>query len=276
MLVDQVQVLQRYWRGAISRQWVRDTHKAATFIQKFVRTLLVEVALDKPGRDVVRKCQKEMNVLLKSKDSRSESEHIARCSVVAGHARVAMEKQRNRNVDMRRALSFNLRSKHTRKQDRVKMLRNVGRTQPQRLSVFEPTVFAIKRLEPPLPARIGCKQSHILMQVENSKRLLNRSLPPEPTEKVKSGSWVCPFRPTDPQTGKSGNICKMVNWGKRNCSNCGKRQYEIPHGATLRGRAAVIAMRLAKTTKMSDPKTPLLNINMCGSWGSIMFEPKGF
>merc|ERR1719337_543841 len=156
----------------------------------------------------------------------SESEYIVRCSAVAGKCRVLMEKQRNRNVDMRRALSFNLRSKHTRKQDREKMMRNVGRTQPQRQTVFEPLVFAMRRLEPPLPPRNGCKQSHILMQVANSKRLLNRSLPPEPTDKVKAGSWVCPYRLIDPNTGMAADICKMVNWGKRNCMNCGKRQYD--------------------------------------------------
>merc|ERR1719409_1816528 len=110
-----------------------------------------------------------MNALLKTKDSRSETEHIARCSALAGKCMVAQEKHRNRNVDMRRALSFNLRSKHTRKQDREKMMKNVGRVQPIRSTCFEPMVFAMARLEPKSAPLIGCKQSKILKQVNNTK-----------------------------------------------------------------------------------------------------------
>merc|ERR1719224_45992 len=70
--------LQRYWRGALSRQWIRHCHDAATFVQKHVRKLLVRVVLDKPGRDLVRKHQRELNALSKTKDSIPESEYLAR------------------------------------------------------------------------------------------------------------------------------------------------------------------------------------------------------
>jgi len=270
--------LQRYWRGALSRQWVRHCHDAATFIQKNARNLLIEVVFDKPSRDITRKFQKELNVILKQKDSMSETEHIARTSALVGKARVALEKQRNRNVDMRRALSFNLRSKHTRKQDREKMMRQAGRTQPQRTTVFEPMVFAMARLEPGrLPARVGHIQSRVLKQIRNANSLLDRSLPLPPSRSEARGSWVCPFRATDPQTGRAGPICQQVNpLGMRNCSSCGKRCYDHSHAATVRGRAAVIAMRMVKTPKMPDSKTPLLNVELCGGWGAKLFQSKSF
>lgn len=267
---------QRYWRGALSRQWVRHCHEAATFVQKFVRKLLIRVVLDKPGRDTYRKFQKEMTNLLKSKDSRSETEQIARTSACSAKCKVEMEKQRNRNVDMRRALSFNLRSKHTRTADRAKMLRNVGRVQPQRDSVFEPLVFGMARLQPGrLPPRNGGVQSRVLMQISNARRLLDKTLPPDKNEPVETGGWWCPFRMQD----SSGVFvaCHNANpAGMRNCAVCGKRKYEIPHGATLRGRAAYIAIRMVKTPVMPNRKDPLVNINLCGSWGANLFQPKGF
>jgi len=266
--------IQRCWRGGLGRQWLRHCHEAATFVQKFVRRLLVGVVLDKPGRDIARRYQKELNQILKNKKNVSETEHIARCSALSGKAQLGMEKQRNRNVDMRRALSFNLRSKHTRKQDREKMMKNVGRVQTQRATIFEPMVVAMARMQPDrLPPRVGCKQSRVLKLVRNAEILLDKSLPPteEATSRSKS-SWVCPFRQIDNATGLAGDICKTVNpTGMRNCSCCHNRKYEIPHGATVRGRAAMIAMRLAKTPKMKDPKTPLVNIDMVGGWGSRMF-----
>merc|ERR1740117_1566387 len=176
-----------------------------------VRRLLVRVSLDKPGRDIVRKFQKEMHVLLKSKESMTpldasfsqETEFIARQAAIAGNCRVQMEKQRTRNVDMRRALSFNLRSKHTRKADREKMMKNVGRVQTQRATIFEPMVGAMARLQPDrLPPRVGCKQSRALKLVRNAEILLDKSLPPteEATSRSKS-SWVCPSRQIDNATG---------------------------------------------------------------------------
>jgi hypothetical protein len=107
----------------LDRRWVDHCHGAATFIQKFVRKLLILVVLDKPGRDIIRKYQKDLNVFLKSKDSVSETRHLAQCCAVQAKMQVALEKHRNKNVDMRRALSFNLRSKHTRKEDREKMMK---------------------------------------------------------------------------------------------------------------------------------------------------------
>jgi hypothetical protein len=230
------------------------------------------VVLDKPGIVIARKFQKELNAVLKSKEAISETEYIARCSSTVGKYKVNMEKHRNRNVDMRRALSFNLRSKHTRKQDREKMMNQIGRVQPQRQTVFEPLVFGLARLNPErLPARIGCKQSRILKQVGNSKALLDKSLPPEASKDDKKQSWVCPFRKN------GGPVCKQVNpVGMRNCASCKKRCPMIPHAATKRGRAALVAIRLTKQPKMRDSKTPLMNHELCGMWGAAMFQPKGF
>merc|ERR1719387_3372751 len=155
-------------------------------------------------------------------------------------------------------------------------MRNIGRTQPPRQTVFEPMVFALARLEPKLPPRIGCQQSRILKQVANSKRLLDKSLPRGPSATEPKASWVCPFRVEDPSTGRFTTICKQANpAGLRNCSNCQKRRYDVPHASTVRGRAAVIAMRKAKTPKMPD-KSPLINLDLCENWGAKMFEPKGF
>jgi len=289
-LVRSTLTLQRYWRGALSRQWMRHCHDAATFVQKMVRRLLVRVSLDKPGRDIVRKFQKEMHVLLKSKESMTkldgsfsqETEFIARQAAISGHCRVQMQKQRNRNVDMRRASTGNLRSKHTRKADREKMMRLVGRTQPPRETVFEPITCAQARQQPGrLPARVGHIQSRVLKAVRNANSLLDKSLPVEASRSQQishtKGSWVCPFRTTDPATGKPGPICQNVNpLGMRNCATCKKKQYERPHGATIRGRAALVAMRKAKTPKMPDSKTPLLNVELCGKWGARLLDPKGF
>jgi len=274
-----VLVMQRYFRGGLSRQWMRHCHDAATFIQKFVRKLLVCVVLDKPGRDVARKYAKELHVLIKAKGTKTEFQHEGQCSRIAGQAKLALDKHRNRNVDMRRALSFNLRSKHTRKQDRAKMAANVGRTQPQRITIFEPMVFGLARLQPErLPARIGCKQSRVMKQVNNSQRLLDKSLPAMLSAKDKARhSWVCPFRLIDTNTGMAADICRQSNpMGMRNCASCKQRKYDIPHGATLRGRAAVIAMRLAKQPKMVDKKAPLLSVELCGTWGTNMFDPRSF
>jgi len=269
--------LQRYWRGALSRQWVRHCHDAATFIQKFVRKLLVRVVLDKPGRDVVRKFQRQINEILKTASERSETEQIARLAAASGKCKLGMEKQRNRNVDMRRALSFNLRSKHTRKQDREKMRLAVGKTQPQRHTVFEPLVFAMARLQPAKQPRLGCVQSRILKQVNNTHMVLDKSLPLPQSRAQKRGSWVCPFRCQNVATGEWDSICKQVNpLGMRNCASCRRRCPEVPHGATKRGRASLIAIRKSKTARMADKRAPLLNVEMCTGWGARMLEPKGF
>jgi len=255
-LVRSTLTIQRYWRGALGRQWVRHCHDAATFVQKFVRKLLVAVSLDKPGRDIVRKFQKEMHVLLKSKESMTpqdasfsqETEFIARQAAIAGHCRVQMEKQRNRNVDMRRALSFNLRSKHTRKADREKMMRLVGRIQPARETMFEPITCAMARQQPDrLPARVGHIQSRVLNAVRGANSLLDKSLPIDPSR-----------------------LATLASHTK------GSPLHKRPHGATIRGRAALVAMRMAKTPKMPDSKTPLLNVELCGKWGARLLDPKGF
>merc|ERR1719217_1317347 len=123
----------------------------------------------------------------------AETEYVARCSAIAGKYKVNMEKHRNRNIDLRRALSFNLRSKHTRKQDREKMMNNKGRVQPVRKTVFEPMVFASARMDPVhLPPRQGCQQSRILKRVRYVQTVLDKTLPKEKVEK-KSKVAICAY-----------------------------------------------------------------------------------
>mmetsp|Transcript_109430 Transcript_109430/g.172525 ORF Transcript_109430/g.172525 Transcript_109430/m.172525 type:complete len:1919 (-) Transcript_109430:123-5879(-) len=274
-LVRSIVTIQRYARGYFSRRWCSHMQDAAVFIQKFVRKLLVRVVLDKPGRDVIRKHQKAMNLILQTKDSRTESDHLARCCALNGKMIVDMEKHRQRNVELRRALSFNLRSKHTRKEDRAKMMAKVGRVQPQRESVFEAMVSGMARLEPRrLPFRYDCKQSRILKLIQNSKDLLNRTLV-QPDEVDLNKSWICTRRVKDAESGEE-SVCKAANMsGVVFCIGCGKKQYGRQHAAAALGEAALVAMRKAKgTSKAADKKRESQHSHTlaAGSWGRGVFQ----
>lgn len=226
----------------------------------------MRVALDKPGRDISRKYQKKMNEVLKTMEGRPQHEQIARESVIEGHWAVDLEKHRNRNIDLRRALSFNLRSKHTRKQDREKMMNNKGRVQPVRKTVFEPMVFASARMDPVhLPPRQGCQQSRILKRVRYVQTLLDKTLPKEKKDR-KGKVAICAY------CGESNDPDYIV------CSSltCRKKRVGLTHAGAKRGRAALVAKRLCKQPRMEDRNQPLLNTKLCGSWAGRMFDPKGF
>lgn len=247
---------------------------AAVFIQKFVRMLLVRVALDKPGRDIVRKHQKAINLLLHSREGRSETEQIARCCAIQGRLTLDMEKHRHRNVELRRALSFNLRSKHTRKEDRAKMMAKVGRIQPQRESIFEAMVSGMARLEPSrLPYRYDCKQSRIIKLTNCCHELMNRTLAsPEGVDLNKS--WICTRRVKDAETGIV-SFCKKANMGGVVfCAGCGQKQYGRQHAAAILGEASIVAMRKAKgNSQAAEKKREHLSHTVpAGNWGRGLFQ----
>merc|ERR1719356_997311 len=63
--------------------------------------------------------------------------------------------------------------------DKQRRLKMRGAMQPARLSVFEPMIFALKRLDPPGAARVDAKNSRVLQQVDDARRKLIRYLPPK-------------------------------------------------------------------------------------------------
>mmetsp|Transcript_133457 Transcript_133457/g.231981 ORF Transcript_133457/g.231981 Transcript_133457/m.231981 type:complete len:1798 (+) Transcript_133457:140-5533(+) len=169
--------IQRVWRGAIQRLWLHHCHASATTIQRFVKGQLIRAVLDKPGRDLARRFQNEMNQLIRSQEAYTETRYAALTAALAGKTRVAMHKHRVRNVDLQRNRSFSLRSKHTRKTDRAKKMAAKGHVQPVRETYFEPLVFASARLEPPLPPRMGGQRSRVLNTAALVHRQLDSTLP---------------------------------------------------------------------------------------------------
>jgi len=170
--------IQRCWRSAIQRKWNRHLHKKATYIQKFMRALLVRTSLDRPGRQMVKQFKDEIKALILKKRELAESRFMAQRAAINGKCRVAMAKHRDRNVDLRRMnLSTLKKSRHVRQLERENRNQLKGTVQPTRLSVFEPMVFAHRRHAAEKPPRYGTKQSHILGQITNAKRALDKEIP---------------------------------------------------------------------------------------------------
>eukprot|EP00927_Polykrikos_kofoidii_P034373 TRINITY_DN29173_c0_g1_i1.p1 TRINITY_DN29173_c0_g1~~TRINITY_DN29173_c0_g1_i1.p1 ORF type:complete len:1809 (-),score=307.62 TRINITY_DN29173_c0_g1_i1:171-5597(-) len=226
---------QRIWLGAIHRRWLRECHGAATFIQKFARGLQVRSVLDKQGRELTRQYRTRFAELMKQKSSMGEALYLAKISTLAGRMRKEMHDLRFRNIDNKRmATTFTtLRSRHTRASDKEKKLRMRGAIQPVRISVFEPMVCALARLEPPAGARYGSKTSRVLVQAMAARQKLDRTMP------------------------------KAVTFE--------------PHVTARRGRAAILARRLAKRPKevrqISETKGPV-DINMLNKWAARQFFVK--
>merc|ERR1712039_302929 len=183
-------VAQRMWLGAVQRKWIRDCIKAATTIQKYYRRFLVRCSLDRNGRELARKQQAELRSLMQRKSEMSESEYHARTFVLSAKTRLAMAKYRDRNVEVLRVASYTLKSKHTRMMAKQKQLKLKGAVQPVRESIFEPMVYAYKRVErvaivaqnPDLirkTKRLGAPQSRVLLELANAHRALDRSYPRE-------------------------------------------------------------------------------------------------
>jgi hypothetical protein len=171
---------QRVWHGAVQRKWMRSCHGAAVVLQRHTRGLLVRVALDKGGRELARKHQAELSELLQQKSQLPESTYIAKVANASAKARIAMHKYRAKNIDLRRMTVQTLRYRQTRQADKQRKLNAKGSVQAARLSVFEPVVYAQKRLDSKSGVRL-LQQSRVLMQLNTAKRAFDRSLPQEPT-----------------------------------------------------------------------------------------------
>jgi len=169
--------IQRCWRSAIQRKWLRHLNKQATYIQKFVRALLVRVTLDKPGRQMMKQFKEQMSALIAKKHELTESRFMAQQGAIAGKSRVAMAKHRDRNLDLRRMNLSHKKSRHVRQLERENRNQLKGTVQPTRLSVFEPMVFAVRRHSAVKPPRYGTRTSHILGQIINAKRALDKAIP---------------------------------------------------------------------------------------------------
>lgn len=182
ILLRSTLLIQRVWRGAIHRKWMHECHFSATVIQKHVRGLLVRVVMDRAGQEILRSSKAEMAQLVQKKPHMAESLYIAKTAAVAGKMRSSLQKIRDRNVDLKR-MSFSLRSKHTRHLDKQRKLQQRGAIQPARVSIFEPMVFALARLEPCRKPRYGAAKSRVLMKVNAARRLLDRLIPREQVRK---------------------------------------------------------------------------------------------
>lgn len=271
MLFRSVVSIQRYARGYFSRTWCSHMQHAAVFIQKFVRKLLVRVVLDKPGRFAMRKYQKALNRVLQT-EGITESDQFAQCCALKGKMILEMDRHRQHNVELRRALSSNLRSKHTRKENREKMMVNVGRVQPQRGSIFEPMVVRSK--SDASRNRYHCQQTRVFKLIHNSKEIMNCTLA-QRDEFYGLNSWTCMRRITDPGVGEEF-ICKQTNLpGVVFCMGCGRKQYGRQHAAAALGEAALVAIRKAKGSSKAACKKREIRQSVtlaARSWGRRVFQ----
>jgi hypothetical protein len=173
--------VQRLWIGAIHRSWMRDCHKAAEFIQKHFRGVLVRTVLgDRAGRELHKKIKNQIKDLLAKKDTMSESSYIAKMGVAMGRFTNQLHNQRVKNIHMRQMQSYSLRSSLRKAADKEKKLKNLGAVQPVRQSVFEPMTTALRRQgqETAAALRVG-KSSRVMVQVLAEKKKLDRVMPDE-------------------------------------------------------------------------------------------------
>lgn len=183
-LLQSTLTLQRVWKGALVRNWLRVCHNAATQIQRFGRGMMVRVVLDRFGRELSRKSQAEITAVVKKKNQLTESEYFARCAVLAGKAKIALHKHRERMVDYRRAMASTLKSKHARMLDKQKKLKMKGFIQPVRRSVFEPFSSSARTRETTLE-RYGAWHSKVLNHVATANKRLGRTLPADDKPSVR-------------------------------------------------------------------------------------------
>jgi len=242
-LVHSTVVAQRLLKGAIVRKWLKDCHYAATLIQKTFRRMLVCVVLNPKGRDMMRKQQKEMSDMLAKKAEMGESLYYARTAVAAAKFKLAMAKHRDVNVEIRRSMSFSIKSAYARRLDKQKKLRLKGILQPVRFSVFEPIAFAVKRLAQQgenKPARMGAPPSKVGACVAKARRELERAFALAPQE--------------------------------------GQKEKDIlhSHAAARAGRRAARVRRLAKAPKLgaAAPAESLVDDSGFEKWMAAQFAVK--
>ncbi|CAE7737599.1 unnamed protein product, partial [Symbiodinium pilosum] len=170
--------MQRVWQGSLIRLWIRRLHSAAIDIQRYARGLLVRVALDRFGRELLKKSQAEINALSRRRSEISESEFWARAASLAGKCRINLSKHRDRNVDLRRNAASTLKSKQARILDKQKKIKMKGSLQPVRRSIFEDFCAVARRTQlQTLPGRFGVARSEVLEEVRKCHRRLNRTMP---------------------------------------------------------------------------------------------------
>lgn len=185
-LVRSSLLVQRIWRGAIQRKWLRECHKAAIDIQRCARGLLVRGLLDKNGRELVRRHRADQNAFMRQKNQMSEGAHVAKLACMGAKARLELHRHRERRVELLAMNSFSVKSRHARALDKQRRLKVRGSIQPVRLSVFEPMNFAYARMEPRHTWR-GSPDSRVLLQVRDLNRALDRTLTnDDSTERVHS------------------------------------------------------------------------------------------
>merc|ERR1712187_1008380 len=171
----------------------------------------------------------------------------AKSAVLAAKARMAMAKFRDSNVDMRRALSFSVKSAVARRLAKQKQLKLKGSIQPIRPSIFEPISAALKRIQAEAegvkpPANYGAKPSKVAQTVRKYRRDVERKLGGAGKSEAGSG-----FQTT-------GKVAR-------------------PHTASLAGRRAAEVRRLAKQPKLSAaaPSSSVVDEDAFAKWMSTQF-----
>lgn len=176
-LLSAVLKIQRVWHSSVHRKWIRGCHTAATVIQRYVRGFQLRISLDKNGRALAKRYQAEAEALVSRRSHMTETEYIARTAVLAGKARMDMDRNRQRNLELIRMAGAGTKSDQARALEKQRRLRFKGAIQPARQSVFEPLIFALARLDAAMEARYGARTSRVMQQVAVARKALERSLP---------------------------------------------------------------------------------------------------
>jgi len=178
-LLAAVLKIQRVWHSAVHRKWIKGCHAAATCVQRHARGYAVRLMLDKAGRELARKWQREMEEVVARRSQMPEGRWWAMTSILAAKARVEMARHRQRNLELwKLAAGIGSRSDQAGILDKQRRLRFAGALQPARPTVFEPMIFALARLDAPIEPRYGAKRSPVMAQVITARKQLLRSLPP--------------------------------------------------------------------------------------------------
>merc|ERR1719324_1063184 len=177
--------IQRVWRGAIGRIWVRRMHKKATKIQACFRAHLIWVTLDKDGKHASQRGLAERKALLKAyKDGKIHPErYISQLAIIRSKLITSLYRHREKNLSSKRLTSLHGSNRKMREQRRATAAANKGTVQAVRDSFAEPLCFANRRLKQ-VGSSYGYSRSKVMDMVENVKRVLDRTNPREQTRKV--------------------------------------------------------------------------------------------
>merc|ERR1719486_837385 len=100
--------IQRVWRGAIGRRWVRQMHKSATRIQACFRAHIIWVTLDKDGKRASGRQGAERKALLKAyKEGRIHPErYISQLAIIRSKLVTTLYRHREKNLSSKRLSSL--------------------------------------------------------------------------------------------------------------------------------------------------------------------------